>query len=82
MFITTGGRDGMAQPPMEQYRKRIGRQDSKKEKQHLKAVKHQQQAKENRLEDYKDSALILLAVLAVFGTVYLVLFFAVRKSPT
>ena len=31
--------------------------------------------------DYKDSFLIVLAVAAVFGLVYLLLFFAVRKEP-
>jgi len=30
--------------------------------------------------DYKDSFLIILAVAAVFGLVYLLLFFAVRKD--
>ena len=33
-----------------------------------------------RSVDYKDSFLIVLAVTAVFGLVYLVLFFAVRKD--
>ena len=34
-----------------------------------------------RSVDYKDSFLIVLAVAAVFGLVYLLLFFAVRKEP-
>ena len=33
-----------------------------------------------RSVDYKDSFFIVLAVAAVFGLVYLVLFFAVRKE--
>ena len=40
---------------MDQYRRRIGRQDSKKEKRHLKEVKQLHEAKENRFAAYKDS---------------------------
>ncbi len=42
-------------PPVDQYRKRIGRQDSKKEKRHLKEVKQRHEAKENRFTAYKDA---------------------------
>jgi hypothetical protein len=62
-----------------QYRRRIG-QETRKDKQINKEVKKQQQAKENSGEVYKDSALIVLAVLTVFAMVYVILFFAVRKE--
>ena len=62
-------------------RKRIG-QETRKEKLLNKEVRRHQQAKENQSEDFKDSLLILLAVVAVFGAVYLILFFAVRKNPS
>ena len=38
------------------------------------------QAKENRSEDFRDSALILLAVLATFAAVYALLYFAVGEE--
>eukprot|EP00092_Neocalanus_flemingeri_P055752 GFUD01065959.1.p1 GENE.GFUD01065959.1~~GFUD01065959.1.p1 ORF type:complete len:106 (+),score=33.83 GFUD01065959.1:48-320(+) len=74
-----GGKDSVFVPPVDQYRRRIG-QISRKDKQINKEVKKKQQFKENRTEDYKDSALIVLAVLTVFAMVYLLLFFAVRKE--
>jgi hypothetical protein len=43
-------------------------------------VKAAHQLKEQRSTDYKDSALILLAVCCVFGLLYLALFFAVSKD--
>ncbi len=46
---------GWQAPPVDQYRKRIGRQDSKKEKRHLKEVKQRHEAKENRFTAYKDA---------------------------
>ena len=42
-------------PPIDLYRKRIGRQDSRKEKGHLKEVKKLQEAKEGRGIAFKDS---------------------------
>jgi len=59
-------------------RKRIG-QETRKEKQMNKEVRRQHQAKENQAEDFRDSFLIVLALVGVFGLVYLGLFFAVRK---
>ena len=38
--VGKGGREANYAPPVDQYRRRIARQDSKKEKQHLKDVKH------------------------------------------
>jgi hypothetical protein len=74
-----GGKDAVFVPPLDQYRRRIG-QETRKDKQINKEVKKQQQAKENSGEVYKDSALIVLAVLTVFAMVYVILFFAVRKE--
>ena len=37
--VGKSGRDGYQAPPIDQYRKRIARQDSKKEKTHLRQVK-------------------------------------------
>ena len=62
-------------------RKRIG-QETRKEKLMNKEVRRHQQARDNQTEDFKDSLLILLAVVGVFGAVYLILFFAVRKNPS
>ena len=76
--VSRGGKDAMYQPPIDQHRKRIG-QETRKEKQMNKEVRRQHQAKENQKEDFKDSFLILLAIVGVFGVVYLGLFFAVRK---
>ena len=44
-------------------------------------MRRQHQARENQGEDFRDSFLILLAVIGVFGAVYLILFFAVKKNP-
>ena len=74
------GKDTMKAPPVDQYRKRIGRQDSKKEKQHLKDVKHLHEAKENAPTALKDSCLIIMTVFAVFGIVYAILFFSINKT--
>ena len=75
-----GGKDAVFVAPVEQYRRRIG-QETRKEKQLNKEVKKQQLARENSGEVFKDSALIVLAVVTVFALVYIVLFFAVRKDP-
>ena len=61
------------------YRKRIG-QETRKEKQVNKEIKRQHQAKESRKEDFKDSALILLAIAGIFALIYLGLFFALKKD--
>ena len=61
-------------------RKRIG-QETRKEKQANKEIKRQHQAKESRTEDFKDSALILLAVAGIFLAIYFALFFALKKEP-
>lgn len=74
-----GGKDTIQAPPVDQYRRRIGRQDSKKEKRHLKEVRQLHEAKENRFTAYKDSILILVAVSALFLTVYALLFFSLEK---
>jgi len=76
--VSRGGKDGVYQPPIDQHRKRIG-QETRKEKQMNKEVRRQHQAKENQAEDFRDSFLIVLALVGVFGLVYLGLFFAVRK---
>jgi len=73
------GKDAVFIPPVEQHRRRIG-QESRKDKQINKMVKKQHQAKENSGEVYKDSMLIVLAVLSLFTIVYIILFFAVRKE--
>ena len=44
--VGKGGREGNYAPPVDQYRKRIARQDSRKEKSHLKEVKHAQETKD------------------------------------
>ena len=44
--VGKGGREANYAPPVDQYRRRIARQDSKKEKQHLKDVKHAQETKD------------------------------------
>ena len=66
-------------PPVDQYRKRIG-QETRKDKLVNKEVRRQHLAKENSKEVYKDSALIILAVLTLFALVYGLLFFAVQKK--
>jgi len=74
-----GGKDGISAPPIDQHRKRIG-QETRKEKQVNKEIKRQHQAKESRQEDFKDSALILLAVAGIFALIYICLFFALKKE--
>ena len=44
--VGKGGREANYAPPVDQYRKRIARQDSRKEKSHLKEVKHAQETKD------------------------------------
>ena len=44
--VGKGGREGNYAPPVDQYRKRIARQDSRKEKHHMKEVKHAQETKD------------------------------------
>jgi len=79
--VARGGKDAVYQPPIDTHRKRIG-QETRKEKLMNKEVRRHQQARDNQTEDFKDSLLILLAVVGVFGAVYLILFFAVRKNPS
>ena len=62
-------------------RKRIG-QETRKEKQHNREVKKVHQLKENQGEAFKDSFMILFSVVAVFGAVYLIIYFAVRNKPS
>ena len=44
--VGKGGREGNYAPPVDQYRKRIARQDSRKEKHHMREVKHAQETKD------------------------------------
>ena len=44
--VGKGGREGNYAPPVDQYRKRIARQDSRKEKSHMKEVKHATETKD------------------------------------
>ena len=44
--VGKGGREGNYAPPVDQYRKRIARQDSRKEKSHMKEVKYAQETKD------------------------------------
>ena len=44
--VGKGGREANYAPPVDQYRRRIARQDSKKEKLHMKEVKHAQETKD------------------------------------
>lgn len=55
-----GGKESLFQaPPVDLYRKRIGRQDSKKEKGHQKEIKHQHEAKEMAPVAYKQSVSLI-----------------------
>jgi len=72
-----GGKDSLQLPPVDQYRKRIGKQDTNKAKVHLKQAKHVQQVKEHWSAAYKDSFLIMLTVSAIFLGVYGLLYFAI-----
>ncbi len=49
---------GSYQPPIEQYRKRIGRQDSHKERRHLKQVQHSQEAKSMAPKIYQQAVIV------------------------
>jgi len=42
-----GGVGGPQAPPIDLYRRHIGRQDSRKERKHLKSVQREHEAKEN-----------------------------------
>ena len=44
--VGKGGRDANRAPPVDMYRRQIARQDSRKEKKHLKEYKLQQEAKD------------------------------------
>ena len=44
--VGKGGREANYTPQVDQYRKRIARQDSRKEKLHMKEVKHAQETKD------------------------------------
>ena len=44
--VGKGGHEGSYAPPVDQYRRRIARQDSKKEKSHMKDVKHAHETKD------------------------------------
>ena len=44
--VGKGGREGNYAPPVDQYRKRIAKQDSRKEKSHMKEVKYAQETKD------------------------------------
>jgi len=75
--VGKGGREGNYAPPVDQYRKRIARQDSRKEKHHMKEVKHAQETKDVAPKAVKQIVITLFAVLMVFVLVYGILFYAI-----
>jgi len=75
--VGKGGRDANYAPPVDQYRRRIARQDSRKEKSHMKEVKHAQETKDVAPKAVKQIVVTLLTILMVFTLVYGILFYAI-----
>lgn len=75
--VGKGGREANYAPPVDQYRRNIARQDSKKEKLHMKEVKHAQETKDLAPKAVKQIVITLFAILMVFALVYGILFYAI-----
>ena len=60
---------------IEKYRKRIGKQEFKRNKVHVKEMKHTSQARRSALS-IQDVALILFAIFVLLSTVYLFFYFS------
>lgn len=61
--------------PVDQYRKQIGKQDTKKNKADLQEIKKKAEAKQSASSSYKDVALMVLALTIVVFAVYILLYF-------
>ncbi|XP_077533268.1 triple QxxK/R motif-containing protein-like [Haemaphysalis longicornis] len=70
-------KDSFNQPPIETYRKNIGKQDYKKSKSELKESKKRAQSKKTKAKTYREMATILGCLFAVvfagYGLSYLLL---------
>jgi len=62
-------------PPIDQYRKQIGKQDVRKSKSDLKETKKRAQAKKCMFSSYKDVGLMIGAMAVVVFTIYALLYF-------
>ena len=67
------------EPPIDTYRRRIGRQDSsKKEKRHFKALLSHQQSDEVKKETMSQIVLIVITVFSLVLAIYAFLFYALN----
>merc|ERR1712243_431916 len=76
--VSRGGKDAMYQPPIDQHRRKIGA-ETRKDKQLNKEARKVTQLKGHQQEDFKDSVMVLVALMLLFAVVYLILFFAVKN---
>ena len=68
--VGKGGREGNYAPPVDQYRKRIARQDSRKEKSHMKEVKHAQETKDVATKAVKQIvSLVCIFIVILFYSI-------------
>ena len=51
----SGGKDAFHQPPIDKYRKEIGKQDWKKERRHQRRIVHEAESKDNAPKALKQS---------------------------
>ncbi|XP_049789922.1 triple QxxK/R motif-containing protein-like isoform X1 [Schistocerca nitens] len=66
--------DSTGSTPVEQYRKQIARQDSKKSKEIMRETKHRAEKKENAPAQYKEVSIMVGAMLALCVCVYCIFY--------
>merc|ERR1712223_833039 len=70
------GREGCYSPPIDLYRRQIAKQDIKKERKHLKEVKHHAESKSWTPKATKDVVIVLLTFLSVLMAIYAILYYS------
>merc|ERR1711956_100528 len=78
--VGKSGREGCYSPPIDLYRRQIAKQDTKKERKHLKEVKHQAESKSWTPKATKDVVIVLLSFLAVLMVIYAILYYSMNKK--
>ncbi|XP_067131852.1 triple QxxK/R motif-containing protein-like [Centruroides vittatus] len=74
-------KDSFNQLPVDQYRKQIGKQDSRKSKSSLKESRDKALIKKGFGETYKEISLMLTALVTMTISVYLLFYLYLAKSP-
>merc|ERR1712083_445561 len=78
--VGKSGREGQYSPPIDLYRRQIAKQDNKKERKHLKEVKHHAESKSWTPKATKDVVIVLLTFLVALMGIYAILYYSMGKK--